>query len=505
MHASIGALLQNAAQKYADKTAVIFGDCCWSFRELDAAASRVAHELQSLGVAQGEAVSLYSPNCPEWIIAYYGVLKLGAIVNPLNLMLTSEEAAFAMGDCGAVAVIGAPDKLAALTPVLHKTKLRHRIAFGGATADGAVAFQTWIDGDAPAWTIPGIEPDAASTIAYTSGTTGHPKGAVLTHRGILHNTAMTATLHVRTSSDVVVSALPCSHVYGNIVMNAAIAYGMTLVLHQTFDASRILASIAQHRATVFEGVPTMYLYLLDSPELARTDLSSLRCCTVGGQTMAVPRMEEVVRRFGCPLIELWGMTELGGLGTTHPVYGEPRLGSIGVPLPHLQARFVATDESRQVLSPGQIGELQIRGPVTMREYLSRPEATAQTLSDDGWLSTGDVGYEDEAGYLFVVDRLKDMIITAGFNIYPAELERVIAEHPAVSAVAVAGVSDELKGEVAKAYIVLRPGAEAEAPDIEQHCRERLAAYKVPKAWQFVADLPKTSSGKILRRKLREAG
>lgn len=461
----------------------------------------MAGQLSKLGVSAGEVVSLYSPNSPEWIIGYYAVLKLGAIVNPLNLMLTAEEAAFAMSDCGAVAVIGTADKLAALAPVMNQTGLRHRISYGGTAPNGGLDFNALLAEPQVEVAAPDIDTHAASTIAYTSGTTGHPKGAVLTHRGILLNTAMTATLHVRGPADTVVSALPCSHVYGNVVMNAAIAYGMTLVLHASFEPEAVLASIQANRATIFEGVPTMYLYLLEAPQLAATGLSSLRMCTVGGQAMPEAKMQRVSERFGCPLIELWGMTELGGLGTTHSVYGPWVPGSIGYALPHLQARVVPPDEADRLAAVDEVGELQIRGPMVMREYLNRPEASAETITAEGWLRTGDLARMDAHGYLYVVDRLKDMILTAGYNVYPAELERAICEHPDVAMAAVCGVPDEQKGELAKAYVVRRQGSSVDVETLDRHCRERLAAYKLPRAWQFVEDVPKTSSGKILRREL----
>jgi long-chain acyl-CoA synthetase len=503
MQTFVGNLISHAAARFGDKTALIFEGRSWSFRELDRASSQLAGQLQQLGVDAGETVSLYSPNCPEWVIGYYGVLKMGGVVNPLNLMLTPEEAAFAMADCGAVAVLGSVDKIAALAPVRAHTRLRHAIAYGGPAPADALDLRSLLNAASDGFRPPHIEPSAICTVGYTSGTTGHPKGAVLTHRSILMNTAMTATLHLRAASDTVVSALPCSHVYGNIVMNAAIAYGMTLVLHPTFEARRILQSIQDHRATMFEGVPTMYMYMLNEPQLRTFDLSSLTRCTVGGQTMPETKMQQVQEVFGCPLIELWGMTELGGLGTTHSLYGPSRLGSIGVALPHLEARIAALDEPGRVLPFGEVGELQMRGPMTMREYLGRPDDTAKAIDADGWLHTGDLARMDADGYLYVVDRLKDMIITAGFNIYPAELERVIAEHPDVAMVAVGSIRDETKGELAKAYIVPRQGASPDAAALERHCRERMAAYKVPRAFQFVADLPKTSSGKILRRKLRD--
>lgn len=501
MPATIGAFLSEAAERFADKTALVFEEQVWTFKQLDDASSRVAGYLQSQGVGRGDRVSLYSPNCAEWVIAYYGVLKIGAVVNPLNLMLTPDEAVYAMKDCGAIAVFGSADLIAQLLGVLAGTHVRQCIVLTGEAPPGSIDLQRILKNGTSDFLVPEIEADALSTIGYTSGTTGFPKGAVLTHRAIVMNTAMTATMHVRTCADTVVSALPCSHVYGNIVMNAAMAYGMTLVLHKTFDVQRVLQSIQTHRATLFEGVPTMYMYLLGSPVLHEYDLSSLTRCTVGGQTMPETKMLEVEAALGCPLIELWGMTELGGLGATHSLYGPRRHGSIGVPLPHLQARIVNSAGSGEPVPQGEVGELLIRGPVTMKEYLGQTQATLDAFDTDGWLHTGDLVRQDADGYLYVVDRLKDMIITGGFNIYPAELERVIAEYPGVAMAAVGSVADEAKGELAKAYIVPQHGVAFNMGGLDRHCRSRLAAYKVPRAYQLVASLPMTSNGKILRRKL----
>lgn len=505
MQTSVGALISQAAIQFGDKTALVFEGKAWSFTEIDMLSNLTAQALVDTGVGVGDVVTLYSPNCPEWIVAYYGILKAGAVVNPLNLMLTASEAAFAIADCGSVAVFGSADKIAGLQSLSTQTSVREYIQFGSLPVDGAVSLselleRTVLKGEYP---LSRIDLGEVSTIGYTSGTTGHPKGAVLTHQAILMNVAMTATLHGRHAGDVVVSALPLSHVYGNVVMNAAIAYGMTLVLHKAFDAQSILQSIQTHRATLFEGVPTMYLYLLEHPHLRDFDLTSLTRCTVGGQTMPESKMEQVENLFGCRLLELWGMTELGGLGTTHSLYGPRRLGSIGIPLPHQQARIVDTATGCPVSEPGAVGELQIRGPIVMKEYHNRPEATREVKDSLGWLQTGDLAHFDQDGFIFVVDRLKDMIITAGFNIYPAELERVICEFPGVSMVAVGSVPDATKGELAKAYIVKRQGIEVDLADVEQHCRKRLAAYKVPRFFAFVEDLPKTASGKVMRRKLRE--
>jgi long-chain acyl-CoA synthetase len=347
-----------------------------------------------------------------------------------------------------------------------------------------------------------IDSDSLSTIGYTSGTTGHPKGACLSHRNILLNVAMTALMHQRGERDTVVTALPCPHVYGNVVMSGAIQNGMTLVLHPAFEEQAIMQSIQDHKATLFEGVPTMYMFMLNHPELDNYDLSSLRCCTVGGQTMPKPKMEEVEQRFGCPLIELWGMTELGGLGTTFASNGPVKHGSIGVALPYIEARIADTEDAARTLPSGEVGELMIKGGIVMQGYYGNEQATRDTIEPDGWLHTGDVASMDEDGCVFIVDRKKDMILTAGFNVYPAEIERVVAGHPDVALVAVGSIPDEDKGELAKAYIVPKTGATPDTDDIIAYCREHLAAYKVPRAVQFVDDLPKTSTGKVMRRELK---
>jgi long-chain acyl-CoA synthetase len=509
MPSSIGEVISRSAKRWGAKTALIIGEQSWSFDELDSESSHVAQALVDHGIQRGDRVSLYAANCAEWIITYYGILKAGAVANPLNLMLTAEEAVFAMNDCGAKAVFGSADRIEGLVNVDLPPALGLRVAFGAVAPAGAWTFDGFKhrrgrDRD-PSFPVADVSLDDVSTIGYTSGTTGSPKGAVLTHRAILMNAAMTSTMHVRNADDVVASALPCSHVYGNIVMNSTIACGGTLVLHRTFNTAQMLGSIARHRCTMFEGVPTMYMYMLADPALAEADLSSLTRCTVGGQTMPEAKMHAVEAAIGCPLIELWGMTELGGLGTTHSAYGPRRLGSIGVPLPHLQARIASGATGKGELPAGEVGELQIRGPVVMKEYLGRPEATKEAMTEDGWLRTGDLARMDSEGYIYVVDRLKDMIITGGFNVYPAELERVIAQHPAIAMVAVAGVPDPVKGELANAFVVLKPDHPVNASELERYCRERLAAYKVPRAFRFVADLPQTSSGKILRRELRKAG
>ena len=500
---SIGQIPAEAARRYGDRTALIVPDRELTFNELEALTNRCANALVALGVQPGDRVTLYSGNCWEWVVSYYGALKVGAVINPINVMLTPGEVEFVANDCGASIVIASHEKALSIAGVKEKSGVRELIAFGDeAMPEGMLSFNEILAASDVAFEVADIDPDSLSTIGYTSGTTGHPKGACLSHRNILLNVAMTALMHQRSDRDTVVTALPCPHVYGNVIMSCAIQNGSTLVLHPAFEEATILQSIQDHKATRFEGVPTMYMFLLNHPQLVDYDLSSLCCCTVGGQTMPKPKMEEVEARFGCPLIEVWGMTELGGLGTTFAANGPIKKGSIGVPIPYVQARIADTEDAGKTLPPGEVGELMIKGGIVMQGYYGNEQATRESIEPDGWLHTGDVASMDEDGCIFIVDRKKDMILTAGFNVYPAEIERVAAGHPDVALVAVGSIPDEAKGELAKAYIVPKTGATPDTDDIIAYCREHLAAYKVPRAVQFVDDLPKTSTGKVMRRELK---
>ena len=499
---SLGEVLPRAARLYGDKTALVFAGREFSFAELNDLSDRLASGLTGLGIGAGDIVTLYSANRWEWVVSYYGVLKLGAVINPINVMLTPSEVEFVVRDCGAKAILASGEKGAPILGVKETSSVAEIVLFDDADdANGARSFSELITHNDPGFDVVAVNRGDLSTICYTSGTTGHPKGAMLSHESVVMNAAMTAQAHVRTAADTLVTALPCPHVYGNTILNGVMLYGMTLVLHAAFVEDEILDSIERYRATLFDGVPTMYMYLLNHAKLDQTDLSSLTRCAVGGQTMPVAKMEEVEARFGCPLIELWGMTELAGLGTTHPLYGRNVPGSIGIALPYTEMRIASVDDAATTLPAGEVGELMARGPLVMQGYFGNEQATAETIEEDGWLHTGDLASMDENGQIFIIDRKKDLILTAGYNVYPAELERVIAAHPAVALVAVGPRTDELKGEIAKAYIVLKNGVEGDAEDIIAFCRGELAAYKLPREIQFVADLPKTSTGKVMRREL----
>ena len=348
---------------------------------------------------------------------------------------------------------------------------------------------------------PNVSAKDLSTIAYTSGTTGHPKGAMQSHEAVILNGSMMSQLHMRGPDDIVVSALPCPHVYANVLMTGMMMFGTKLVLHKTFEVEAIFEAIKIHKATIFDGVPTMYMFMLNSPNLTSSNLSSLKRCYVGGQTMPVATMAAVEKEFKVPLIELWGMTEIAGLGATFPLFGPNKHGSIGCAIPYCELKIVDVDDCSKQMNTGEVGELMVKGPITMMGYFGDEEKTKETLEPDGWLHSGDLAKIDQDGCVYIVDRKKDMIITGGYNVYPAEIERVLAANSKVALAAVGKQNDELKGEIAKAYIVLKEGEHATEDEIIAFCREELAAYKCPRKVQFVKDVPKTSTGKIMRRDL----
>jgi long-chain acyl-CoA synthetase len=502
IRADLGLILARAAVRFGAKPALVAAGRTFTYRQLHDLCDGVVGGLRELGVRPGDRVSLYSPNRWEWVVAYHAALRAGAVVNPINVMLTPEEVAFVLNDCGAAAIFTSGEKAEVIVGLTRDVpSLRRVISFDPAGV-GVTAFEDLLSHPAPTEDVPRPAPADLSTIGYTSGTTGHPKGAMQTHRAVYLNTATLFALQARTDRDVMLNALPLPHVYGNIVMNGTFMVGATLVMMERFDAAQALAEIQRHRVTVFDGVPTMYAMMLADPALPGTDLCSLRISAVGGQTMPVAKMQEWEQRSGAPLLELWGMTELGGAGTSNCVYAPNVHGSIGFALPGLEARVASLGDAGVTVPDGEPGELMVRGPLVMLGYYGNEEATRATIEPDGWMHTGDIATRDDEGHYFIVDRRKDLIITGGFNVYPAEIERVVASHPAVAMVAVGSVPDETRGELARAYVVLRPGATATETEIIEHCRPHLAAYKLPRSVRFVPDLPKTSTGKVMRRELK---
>jgi long-chain acyl-CoA synthetase len=505
MPTTLAEILPAAAARYGNRTALVVGDRRLTFKDLDARSDGVARGLVGLGVKPGDTVSLFGANSPEWVIAYYGVAKTGAVLNPLSSMLSADELLYTVSDAGARVVVGASDKLDQLRALKAAGAIDHVVVWGTDAPEDAIGLSDWLSGDGAAFdaafTVRPREPSDLAVIAYTSGTTGRPKGAMQSQRAVMAAATGTALMAGRTSEDRVVTALPLFHVYGSCVMNAAMLAGSMLISLPRFDAAAMLAAIETHRATLMDGVPTAYYYLLSHPDFDRHDLSSLRLCWVGGQTLPAAKSLEFTRRTGCPVHEVWGMTELAGATSANPVHAINKPGTIGLPYPGNSFRVVDAEDPSRELPPGQPGELMFRGPLVMTGYHNNPAVTAETIRPDGWLHTGDIAIMDEDGYATIVDRKKDMILTAGFNVYPAELERVLCMHPAVALSAVGSIPDEAKGELAKAYVVLRPDQQVTCGSLIAHCREHLAAYKVPRAVQFVSSVPMTPSGRIMRRLL----
>lgn len=496
----IGQIPGHAARTFQDKEALVFEGRSFTFNELNTLIEKLAGGLHNLGIKQGEVVTLYASNSWEWVVSYFAIARIGAVINPVNAMLTPTEIEYVVKDCGARAVIASLDKANAIMEVLEGSNVGSIISFGDAP-DGAASFNELIRLDLPPPPMVDIAPEALSTIGYTSGTTGHPKGAMQSHKSVIFNGSMTSQMHMRGADDVVVSALPCPHAYANVLMTGMMMFGTKMILHKLFDPAAVMADIAAYKATIFDGVPTMFMFMLNSPDFADADLSSLKRCYVGGQTMPVATMEAVEKGFKVPLYELWGMTETAGVGSTHPLYGRNKHGSIGCAVPYCELRIVDVDDVAKTMPQGEVGELMIRGPIVMMGYYGDEEKTRETLEPDGWLHSGDLGWMDEDGCVFIVDRKKDMILTGGYNVYPAEIERVLAAHPDVALAAVGKQPDPMKGEIAKAYVVLKEGATSTEQALIDFCRISLAAYKCPRKVQFVDDVPKTSTGKIMRREL----
>ncbi len=502
MLGSIGEILPAAAAAYGEKTALVVEDKTFSFNELEALSNQFANGLTSIGVAAGDRVTLYGPNSWEWLVAYFGIAKTGAVVNPINVMLTAEEVRFIVEDSGARAIVASSDKGEPLMD-MKGNGLADVILWGDDVQTGATSFADFVKKGKPDYATQPIDSHVLGAICYTSGTTGHPKGAMQSHHSVVIAACAAAMMNTRAQQDIVVSPLPLPHVYGSVVFNAALMCGSTFVMVPRFSEEAVLQAVQDNRATIMDGVPTAYYYLLAHPSFEKYDLSSLTRCTVGGQTLPAAKSLEFQERTGAPVLELWGMTELAGAATFNPYYGVNKPGTIGLPIPGTFIKIVDVEDAGKELAPGERGELMVKGPLVMQGYYGNEAATREAIREDGWMHTGDIATVDEDGYYTIVDRKKDMILTSGYNVYPAELERVLCMHSSVALAAVCGVPDEAKGEVAKAYIMLKPNAKAGGQELADHCRQHLAAYKTPRAVQFVEQVPITSSGKIMRRLLKD--
>ncbi|MET9132838.1 long-chain-fatty-acid--CoA ligase [Streptomyces antibioticus] len=489
--ANLAQFLEETAGRQPERPALRFAGQVTGYAELDERSARAAALLRAEGIRPGDRVALMLPNVPEFVVLYYGILRAGAVVVPMNPLLKTRETEYHLDDSGAALLFewfqapGEGAQGAAAAGVRH-------------IAVEPAAFAELLAGHEPLTETAATADDDVAVLLYTSGTTGRPKGAALTHGGLRHNTEVN-TVHVQrmTPEDVVVGCLPLFHIFGQIcTMSATVRGGASLTLIPRFEPQAVLDAVARDRATVFEGVPTMYAALLQHPTDA--DVSTLRMCISGGASLPVEILHGFERRFGCAVLEGFGMSETSPVVTfNHP--DRPRkAGSIGTPIRDVEVRLL--DDEGQDVAPGEIGELAVRGPNVMKEYWNRPEETAATIPD-GWLRSGDLARQDEDGYFYIVDRKKDMIIRGGYNVYPREIEEVLHEHPAVALAAVVGRADDHLGEEIAAAVVLRPGAEATPDELREFVKERVAAYKYPREVWLVDALPTGPSGKILKREI----
>jgi len=535
--------LTDAAARHPDHTATIFGsvvgsrvlDAKLSYRQLNDAVNRFAAGLQRLGVNKGDRVGIMLPNCPQFIIAAYATWRVGGIVVCCNPLYVAREVEHLINDSGAetfvvmsslyerVRAIRArtglkrvivtnikeyfPSLLKFLFTLAKEKKEGHKVDI---SADADTHWFQDVIRRGPARPTPvEVGPEDVATLIYTSGTTGGPKGAQLTHRNLVSN-AVTLNIWAKSKEeDVLLAVMPYFHSYGLTVgMNTCIAKAITIVqIPNPRDMVHVLKSIEKHRVTFYPGVPTMFIGFNNYPERDQYDISSLRFAV----SAAAPLPPEVHERFealtGGKMVEAYGLTETGPAASMDPL-DSPRAHSIGLPLPDTNLKIVDLETGTQELPVGESGEIIIKGPQVMKGYWNLPTETANALrvgpdGQPGWFYSGDIGYMDEDGYFHIVDRKKDMIIAGGYNIYPADVEAVLFEHPAVKEAAVIGVPDERRGETVKAFIVLKEGETATEDEIVEFCRERMAAYRVPRVVEFRADLPKSVIGKVLRRELRE--
>ncbi len=496
----LGDLIRKQAGRYGPKTLFVCGGVRRSYAEFDERTTRLAGGVQALGVRKGDRVACYMPNSIELIEVYYATSKAGAVTVFLNALLTAREIRYILQDSEAKVIFTVPNLLPNVQEVRADTKHLETIVVHGATVPPeTVRFEDVLSRDAFRPVTVGL--DDVAWLGYTSGTTGQPKGAILTHRGATFVAAVVVDRFGQREDDVILCALPLFHSYAlNSCMIQVMMAGASQVILERFTPDGVLQAIQDHKVTIFPGVPTMFNYLVNFPDCSKYNLRSLRLCKSAGAVLPAKLMHDFESLYGVPLLDAYGITEAHSFVTLNDPNGERPDGSCGKAIEGVEVRIV--DREDREVPPGERGELVFRGPNLPVGYVNRPEATAEALRG-GWYHSGDVAYADAEGYIYIVDRIKDTIICGGYNIYPKEVEDVIYAHPAVLDAAVVGVPDEAKGEIPKACVVLKPGVTATAAALEAHCRQNLAAYKVPRIIEFLDKVPKTASGKTQRYLLRQ--
>jgi long-chain acyl-CoA synthetase len=526
-------ILSDSARKLGSKPCLHYQGRSMSYAEVDDTSSRFASGLLGLGLKKGDRVGIFSPNTPQFVISYFGILKAGGVVVPCSPLYKERELEAQLRDSGATMVVAANDVVrgndlfASLEGCRERLDLTHIItasvtdylpgvkrSLAGLAKVKNLKRRNTVDFVDLVRTNEPIESPAESdsihdpaVLQYTGGTTGVSKGAVLTHYNLLSAAAIAATTLPMTQTDVCLAVLPLFHIFGMTgVMNAPLWAGAEIVLLPRFDIGEVMRSIQKEKVTVFCGVPTMYVAINHHPEVAKFDLKTVRLAFSGGAPLPLAVRRRFNELTGGNLVEGYGLTESSAVGTTNPFRdGSPRDGSIGFPFPSTDAKIVSLDDPSIVLGVGEVGELALKGPQVMAGYWKNESETGLVMKE-GWLLTGDVARMDDDGFFYIVDRKKDMVSVGGLKVYPREVEEVLFEHPAVKEAAVVGVPDQYMGETVKAFIVLKDPSSRDRAEREilEFCEGKLAKYKVPRKFEFVPDLPKTLVGKVLRRKLKEA-
>jgi long-chain acyl-CoA synthetase len=506
MSFNLAVMLSETAHCAPDRPVAVFDGGQLTYAQLDQASDRIAAALAAAGVEPGDRVALQLPNIPQFLVSYFGILKAGAVVVPLNVLLRAPEIAFHLGDSGAKVLITWEGVLAEAAKGAEAAGIDALYAIGHAAgAAAALPFERLLTSPAPPHEIVMRQPTDTAVIVYTSGTTGRPKGAELTHIQLYMNADIPGRLFNVQPDDIVITVLPMFHVFGlSSIVDICVRFGCTMSLVPRFTPAAVLTAIQRDRATIFEGVPTMFADLLACPDLDRYDLSSLRVAISGGASIPAPVLDAFEDRFGLVILEGYGMTETASTTTFNISADERRAYSVGKPIWGTQTQV--WDSSGHPLPPGpeHVGEIVTRGLHVMKGYLNQPEATAAAFAGD-WLHTGDLGYFDQDGFLFIVSRKKELIIRGGYNVYPSEIENVLHAHPAIAEAAVVGVPDERLGEEVMAAVVLRPAMELLEHELVTYCHEQLAAYKCPRIFRFRAELPKNTLGKVLKDELVRDG
>ncbi len=508
---NLAIVLSESAQRIGDRTAVIAEDRKITYAQLEKLTNQLADSLSKLPLKKGQKMLLMLPNIPEFVIGYFGILKTGGVVVPINILYKQREIEFLLGDSEAIGIIACTEYLAeALEAYRNIDTCGHLILVDFPTKAPAVGeqgvhrFDDLVARGSSDFEIVATTPEDTAVIGYTSGTTGKPKGAELSNFNLFYQCRMLPLTAEEAwqEDEVRMAVLPLFHSYGqSCVMNTVLAMGSTLTLVTRFDPIKTMEQIERDKVTHFAAVPTMYLTMLNHPDRQKYDLSSLRSCATGGAPIPVETLETWTRHYGQPIREGYGLTETSPTATWSQSPVEPRIGSCGKPIWGCQIRIV--DDAGNPLPVGKEGEVAIRGVNVMKGYYNQPEATAQVLKN-GWFLSGDIGKLDEDGYLYIVSRKKDMILRGGMNIYPREIEELLYEHPAVGEAAVIGVPHDELGEEVKAVVYLKPGATATESEIQAYCKQRLAAFKYPRFIEIRKEpLPKGPSQKILKRALIE--